>query len=252
MPHLQDPQDLPQDLPSPAAKPFQEQRQGPIQATSTLESFSNCLQPSSLQCFMVALLPTNFGSFRTYFPPMGCGRAQCKRTFRGTPLWLGRKRLRQLTPWILIRVNRCQSCGIQAASFDRVCWGTKYIYTLKKPAVTLCCCVVLSLNQFFFYLIEVMRILYIVICQNVTLLQPIPLWLKVFFYPPFKNDTRSAQWTLFAPSRVRRPRFCRCGLEFCSEACFVSAWHAQHQLLGCWGVGGCKKANLGSWIRRGL
>lgn len=25
------------------------------------------------------------------------------------------------------------------------------------------------------------------------------------------------------------PLFCRCGLEFCSEACFVSAWHAEHQ-----------------------
>mmetsp|Transcript_5708 Transcript_5708/g.9746 ORF Transcript_5708/g.9746 Transcript_5708/m.9746 type:complete len:654 (+) Transcript_5708:37-1998(+) len=26
------------------------------------------------------------------------------------------------------------------------------------------------------------------------------------------------------------PLFCRCGLEFCSEACFVSAWHNEHQL----------------------
>eukprot|EP00439_Symbiodinium_sp_Y106_P058762 s2376_g8.t1 len=26
------------------------------------------------------------------------------------------------------------------------------------------------------------------------------------------------------------PLFCRCGLEFCSEACFVSAWHSEHQL----------------------
>lgn len=26
------------------------------------------------------------------------------------------------------------------------------------------------------------------------------------------------------------PLRCRCGIEFCSEACFVSAWHAEHQL----------------------
>ncbi|CAJ1331321.1 unnamed protein product [Effrenium voratum] len=26
-----------------------------------------------------------------------------------------------------------------------------------------------------------------------------------------------------------RETFCRCGLEFCSEACFVSAWHMEHQ-----------------------
>lgn len=25
------------------------------------------------------------------------------------------------------------------------------------------------------------------------------------------------------------PSFCRCGLEFCSEACFIAEWHARHQ-----------------------
>ncbi|CAE8645287.1 unnamed protein product, partial [Polarella glacialis] len=24
------------------------------------------------------------------------------------------------------------------------------------------------------------------------------------------------------------PLYCRCSLEFCSEACFVSGWHAEH------------------------
>jgi len=27
----------------------------------------------------------------------------------------------------------------------------------------------------------------------------------------------------------RTPLFCRCGLEFCSEACFIPEWHAEHQ-----------------------